>query len=130
MMDKLVSVREMRETLQGLLASDAATRDADRGPATYVRSRVDPSRRIGFISGTSDTYCSQCDRLRVASDGVLRPCLATNDGVPAAGEAQRGDEAGIARRLTEAWAQKPDGETWKGCTESTAKSVSIRHIGG
>ncbi|RYE79269.1 MAG: hypothetical protein EOO74_03975, partial [Myxococcales bacterium] len=39
--------------------------------------------RVGFISGTSDTYCGDCDRLRVASDGVLRPCLATNDGVEA-----------------------------------------------
>lgn len=130
MMDKLVSVREMRASLAEVLVDETPTVEPNRGPATYVRGKADPGKRIGFISGSSDTYCSQCDRLRVASDGVLRPCLATNEGVSAAREAGEGDEAGIARRLKEAWAKKPDGETWKGCTEPTAKNVSIRHIGG
>ena len=34
-------------------------------------------KRAGFITGTTDTFCEGCDRLRVASDGTLRPCLAT-----------------------------------------------------
>ncbi len=128
--DTLVSAREMRERLATLLVDVAGEPDDRRGPARYVRSRVDARRRVGFITGTTDTYCAGCDRLRVASDGVLRPCLATNDGVAAMSEAMAGDTDGVLRALGRAWSLKPDGGTWKGCTEPTAAEVSIRSIGG
>jgi cyclic pyranopterin phosphate synthase len=95
-----------------------------------VRARRDARLRVGFITGTSDTFCESCDRLRVAADGVLRPCLATDVGVSARGEAERGDSPGIARALEEAWKLKPDGTVWKGCTEESAAGVSMRAIGG
>ena len=44
--------------------------------------------------------------------------------------AQRGDIPGVLDDLIEAWQKKPDGTTWKGCTEDSAKGVSIRAIGG
>ena len=93
-------------------------------------ARHDPTKKIGFITGTSDTYCKGCDRLRVAADGTLRPCLATNDGVPAAVEARRGDAAAVTLAVADAWALKPDGDIWKGCTEPDAADVSMRGIGG
>jgi cyclic pyranopterin phosphate synthase len=126
----LVGHDEMRQRLASLLVDEAGTRDLHRGPARYVSSRHDPRLRVGFITGTTDTYCSTCDRLRVASDGTLRPCLATNDGVAAMDLAQRGDVDGLAQAIGEAWALKPDGQTWKGCTEDTAAEVSMRAIGG
>jgi cyclic pyranopterin phosphate synthase len=128
--DKLVGAREMREHLANLLVDEPGKPDDDRGPARYVRSRVDPRRRVGFITGTTDTYCGACDRLRVASDGVLRPCLATNDGVAAMAQAEARDVDGVIRALGAAWSLKPDGDTWKGCTEPTAAGVSMRAIGG
>jgi cyclic pyranopterin phosphate synthase len=126
----LVGAAEMRARLAHLLDDEAGDTDPDRGPARYVRLRSDPSLRVGFITGTTDTYCGSCDRLRVASDGVLRPCLATNDGVSAMTLAEAGNVGGIVEAIGEAWALKPDGETWKGCTEDTAAEVSIRAIGG
>jgi GTP 3',8-cyclase len=120
----------MRLRLAHLLAGASAEKDPDRGPARYVSAQGNPSLRVGFISGTSDTFCLGCDRLRVSSDGVLRPCLATNDGVAAAGPARTGDAETVARRVGAAWSMKPDGETWRGCTESSAAKVSIRAIGG
>ena len=128
--DALVGAREMRERLAHVLVDEAGERDPDRGPAKYVRLRVDPRLRVGFITGSTDTYCAACDRLRVASDGVLRPCLATNDGVAAMTLAEAGNVDGIVDAIAEAWALKPDGDTWKGCTESTAADVSMRAIGG
>jgi cyclic pyranopterin phosphate synthase len=128
--DHLVTAAEMRRRLAALLADDEAVVERGKGPAKYVRARHDPTLRTGFITGTSDTFCSTCDRLRVSSTGVLRPCLATDDGVPAGALAEQGDAGGIASKIAEAWALKPDGEVWKGCTEETAKSVSIRAIGG
>jgi cyclic pyranopterin phosphate synthase len=126
----LVGASEMRARLAHLIADESGERDPDRGPARYVRLRADARQRVGFITGTTDTYCGSCDRLRVASDGVLRPCLATNDGVAAMPLAVAGDVEGLLGAIAEAWSLKPDGETWKGCTEPTAADVSIRAIGG
>jgi GTP 3',8-cyclase len=128
--DRVVTASEMRVRLAHLLEAGDAEREPERGPAKYVRARHDPGKRVGFITGTSDTYCKGCDRLRVAGDGTLRPCLATNDGVPGGEPARRGDAGGVVAAVSRAWALKPDGDTWKGCTESTAAKVSIRGIGG
>jgi GTP 3',8-cyclase len=126
----LVTAAEMKQRLQDHLLPEDGLVEAGLGPAKYVRARRDPGLRVGFITGTSDTFCASCDRLRVSASGVLRPCLATDDGVDAAGEAAAGDAQAIVDRIGEAWTMKPDGEVWKGCTEETAASVSIRAIGG
>jgi cyclic pyranopterin phosphate synthase len=127
---KLVGHDEMRAALAPMLLDDAGRRDPARGPAKYVAARHDPALRVGFITGTTDTYCETCDRLRVASDGTLRPCLATNDGVAAMELAQKGDVPALVAAVGEAWSMKPDGRVWKGCTEDTAADVSMRAIGG
>jgi GTP 3',8-cyclase len=128
--ESLVTATEMRARLETYLLPDEARPDVGLGPAKYVRARHDPSLRVGFITGTSDTFCSTCDRLRVSSTGTLRPCLATDDGVEAASAAEGGDASGVAAAVGEAWKQKPDGEVWKGCTEESAAHVSMRAIGG
>jgi cyclic pyranopterin phosphate synthase len=120
----------MRARLAHLLVSGEPTQEADRGPARYLEARHDPAKRVGFITGTSDTFCKGCDRLRVASDGTLRPCLATSVGMSASRPARDGDAAAVAAAIAEAWTMKPDGNAWKGCTEPSAASVSMRGIGG
>jgi cyclic pyranopterin phosphate synthase len=128
--DRVVTASEMRARLAHLLLGGEAQREIDRGPARYLVSRHDPTKKVGFITGTSDTYCKGCDRLRVASDGTLRPCLATNDGLTASAQARSGDPDAVARAVSRAWTMKPDGEVFKGCTESSAAGVSMRGIGG
>ena len=127
---KLFGAREMLARIAHLVAPGEAARDPGRGPAKYLRAKHDPALRVGFITGTTDTYCKSCDRLRVASDGMVRPCLATNDGVAAKELAERGDVDGLVDAVAQAWEMKPDGDVWKGCTESTAAQVSMRAIGG
>jgi len=124
-----VAYDEMRERLASLLAPGDARTDRDRGPARYARSR-DGAQRVGFITGTSNTFCGDCDRLRVTSDGMLRPCLSRPEGVSVV-DALAGEDsdARVAERLVQAWSVKPDGE-WKGCTEATAAKVSMRATGG
>ncbi len=128
--DHFVSAAQMRERLSPLLEPDEARVDPDRGPAKYVRARHDHRLRVGFITGTSDTFCNSCDRLRVAANGMLRPCLATDVGVSAKTPAQQGDASAIVDAIGKAWELKPDGTVWKGCTETTAADVSMRAIGG
>lgn len=130
MQERLVTAAEMRKRLGALLVTGVALPEAERGPARYLAARHDPDKRVGFITGTSDTFCDGCDRLRVASDGVLRPCLSINDGVAASVPARRGDVRAVRLAVADAWTKKPDGTVWKGCTESTAADVSIRGIGG
>lgn len=128
--ERLVGAGEMRARLAHLLSDETGTADENRGPAKYVSARHDARLRVGFITGTTDTYCGTCDRMRVASDGTLRPCLATTDGVSASDLARAGDVEGLVGAIGDAWALKPDGRTWKGCTEKSAADVSMRAIGG
>jgi len=69
------------------------------------------------------------DRLRVSSDGRLRPCLATNDSVDVSAAIRAGDVESIAQGLDDAWSLKPDA-AWRGCTEASAASVDMRATGG
>lgn len=128
--ERLVPGAEILERLAPWLSTERPAVDPERGPAKYVASRHDPALRVGIITGTTDTFCEGCDRLRVSATGVLRPCLATDRGVGAAAAARAGDPALIARTVAEAWKLKPDGEVWRGCTEPTAGDVSMRAIGG
>ena len=128
--DHLVTATEMRKRLAAHLVEEEAIVDPGLGPAKYVHAKRDPGLRVGFITGTSDTFCETCDRLRVSSTGVLRPCLATEDGVDASFAARLGDAEEITRQIAEAWLMKPDGKVWKECTEETAAHVSMRAIGG
>jgi len=34
--------------------------------------------KVGFISPISHRFCAECNRIRVMSDGTLRPCLGDN----------------------------------------------------
>ena len=65
----------------------------------------------------------------VSSDGALRPCLATNDCVEAGAAARAGDEAAVGVALEAAWQRKPELD-WRGCTEPSARDVSMRSTGG
>ena len=71
----------------------------------------------------------QGDRLRVTSDGTVRPCLATEEGVELTEEGKAGVPGAVAATLREAWELKPDA-SWKGCTEVTARAVSMLKTGG
>jgi cyclic pyranopterin phosphate synthase len=127
--DRVVSAAEMRERLRPLLSNDEPVRDADRGPAKYVRS-ADGRHRVGFISGTTDTYCEGCDRLRVSAAGMLRPCLASDAGVAVESTTDAASPASIAALVERAWELKPDGRVFRGCTEPGAAELSMRAIGG
>lgn len=127
--ERLVSRDEMIARLGGLVVAGDGARDDDRGPARYLSAADGSGRRVGFITGSTDTYCAGCDRLRVTSDGTVRPCLATEEGVELSEEARAGVPGAVAATLRAAWEMKPDA-SWKGCTEVTARAVSMLKTGG
>lgn len=54
--------------------------DVFEGPAHYYQVE-NLSIKIGFISALSHKFCANCNRLRLASTGILKPCLHYNSGV-------------------------------------------------
>jgi cyclic pyranopterin phosphate synthase len=44
------------------------------GPSVYFRIKDAPGC-VGFISGRSQLFCKSCNRLRLTSDGKIKPCL-------------------------------------------------------
>jgi len=44
------------------------------GPALNFMFR-DSAGAVGFISGRSSIFCRSCNRLRLTSDGKIKPCL-------------------------------------------------------
>lgn len=120
---------EIRACLSGLLTEDEPVGTPDRGPARYVSTR-DGGHRVGFITGASDSFCLGCDRLRVTSDGHLRPCLARSQSVDVSAELRGDDRSGIARRVAQAWSEKPNDALWRGCGEDEAGAVDMRATGG
>lgn len=50
------------------------------GPARYFASKM-LKGAVGLIDAVSHGFCSQCNRVRLSSTGVLRPCLCYPDGI-------------------------------------------------
>jgi cyclic pyranopterin phosphate synthase len=44
------------------------------GPAVYYKMEG-AAEAVGFISGRSEVFCHACSRLRLSSDGKIKPCL-------------------------------------------------------
>ncbi len=76
----MVSTQEIREHIQTLGKLEPYTGKTGNGPAKYHRL---PRAKgtIGFISPMTEHFCHTCNRLRLTSDGQLRPCLLDNDEV-------------------------------------------------
>jgi len=75
-----VSAQEIRERIQSLGKLEPYTGKTGNGPARYYRL---PGARgtIGFITPMTEHFCHTCNRLRLTSDGQLRPCLLDDDEV-------------------------------------------------
>ncbi len=51
---------------------------AQGSPAKYYQL-PGAKGKIGFINPISDHFCSECNRIRLTSDGKLKPCLHSNE---------------------------------------------------
>lgn len=73
-----VATQEIREHIQSLGKLEPYSGPAGNGPARYYRF---PGAKgtIGFITAMTEHFCDSCNRLRLTSDGQLRPCLLDED---------------------------------------------------
>ncbi len=71
---KYVSMQEVREDIEKALGELIPANLKGNGPARYFRLK-EAKGTIGFITPVSEHFCYECNRLRLTSDGKLRPCL-------------------------------------------------------
>lgn len=71
---KFVSMQEVREDIERALGPLLPASLRGNGPARYFQLKG-AKGTIGFITPISEHFCYQCNRLRLTSDGKLRPCL-------------------------------------------------------
>lgn len=92
------------------------------GPAVYYRIKG-AKGSIGFISAMHGKFCGSCNRIRLTSDGKLKPCLCYADSVDLKKILRRGTQpfadrrcsGGVERGMEEAWQEEAlQEETWKG----------------
>ncbi|MBZ0154652.1 MAG: GTP 3',8-cyclase MoaA [Alphaproteobacteria bacterium] len=71
--EKYISTEEIRRRVDAI-APLIPLKLRKSGPARYFRFENAPGV-IGFISPITHHFCGSCNRLRITSDGKLRPCL-------------------------------------------------------
>ena len=81
---------------------------------------------IGFISPLSKSFCQRCNRLRLTSDGNLRPCLGNDEEVPILSAMRNGED--ILPLLLKAVHLKPESHTLDQATLSAGRCMT--QIGG
>ncbi|BEP29756.1 GTP 3',8-cyclase MoaA [Helicovermis profundi] len=60
-------------------------------PAKYYKLPVSKGK-IGFINPVSCNFCSNCNRIRLTSDGKIKPCLHTNEEIDILTSLRRGED--------------------------------------
>ncbi|MHC4106255.1 MAG: GTP 3',8-cyclase MoaA [Planctomycetota bacterium] len=66
---------EIRSVIEGTFGSlSGASIRHGSGPAVYFKIR-NSAGAIGFIAGRSTTFCEICNRIRLTSNGRIKPCL-------------------------------------------------------
>lgn len=71
---KFMPASEIKKRLEPLGELEPCRAGVGNGPAKYFRF-PGASGTIGFIAPVSETFCLRCNRLRLTSEGMLRPCL-------------------------------------------------------
>ena len=75
---QFVSLSDMMKGLELLGELEPCLPSVGNGPAKYFRFSQ-ATGTIGFITPVSEHFCFRCNRLRLTSDGKLRPCLLAED---------------------------------------------------
>jgi len=104
---QFIPVSDMRKHLELLGELEPCLSSVGNGPAKYFRF---PHARgtIGFITPVSEHFCFRCNRLRLTSDGKLRPCLLAEDEIDLRQPLRSGISSnGLKQLIEEAVARKP-----------------------
>jgi cyclic pyranopterin phosphate synthase len=121
---EFVPSSEIRRRIMSLGSLEPCPPPTGNGPARYYRL---PGAKgtIGFISAITEPFCSSCNRLRLTSDGKLRPCLLADDEFDLRGPL-RNDASWreLERLILKAVASKPKGHHLTGGAIPVKRTMS------
>ena len=105
-------------------------KDSGSGPAIYYR--FDGFRgRIGFIDALSKPFCSQCTRVRLTSEGFLRPCLQFETGENLKELMRAGcSDKQLEKAVQKCVFGKPSGHCFNSFSKDAEKTGIMSKIGG
>ena len=120
-----INERAAQEGLGGLVP--AGRKPDGGGPARYYQF-PDAQGTVGFISPLSRHFCSECNRLRLTSEGMIRPCLFSDEEFSVREALREGTDEDIRELLRKALRLKPD-EHDQG-DHANATTTNMNTIGG
>ena len=83
--------------------------------------------RVGLIDPMSHRFCADCNRVRVMSDGMIRPCLGSNEEFSLKEALEQADDHALNAVIARAIALKPETHCFD---EAFTAEKTMRHIGG
>ncbi len=124
---RFVPVAEIRKRLVPLGKLEPVKEMMGAGPAKYYRL---PGAKgtVGFITPVSEHFCFQCNRLRLTSDGKLRPCLLSDNEIDLKQPLRRNvSQAELKKLIEQAVKLKPQQHHLK---ERQKVKRPMRQVGG
>ena len=129
---KNVSCDEIRETLERSFGEFTETFSGmayENGPARYFRQE-NLAVRVGFISPIHGCFCSSCNRVRLTSDGILKPCLCYHSEINLKNMLDEGiNDAELTKIIEDAILSKPEQHDF-GSIGSITEKKNMVSIGG
>lgn len=122
-----INARAGAEGLPTLEPVEGSSRPEGGGPARYWQF-PGAQGTVGFISPLSRHFCSECNRLRLTSQGMLRPCLFSDDEFDAREVLRTGSDDDVRALIQQALGAKPE-EHEQG-DHANATQVGMNQIGG
>jgi len=131
-MEEVVPSKELVEIINAELPIEPVDKNYLGEVADRYRYR-DGSGEIGFISSVTETFCQNCTRARISTDGKLFTCLFGESGFDLRGPIRDGySDEQIRELITSVWNKRDDrySEIRASITDQTRRKVEMYQIGG
>lgn len=124
---KIIPSRVIEEMIKGVYKLEPSF-NSHRGPAKMFKIRGSLGE-IGFISPVSSHICEECNRIRLTSNGMIRPCLFSDVEYDVKKLLRSGaDDQEIKTFISNIVRDKPEKKYEIGQVKKCQRS--LRHIGG
>lgn len=97
---------ELRITMKEILEKNPELLPGEKTEGPAREFFFSGSTKAGIIAPMSEPFCGSCNRIRILSDGTLRPCLGCTDEVPL-GEFLGGEDSVLSEKIEKAVFNKP-----------------------
>ena len=108
--DLVFSKMEMMEKLESNIGKVFPASDQEMSAPAKLYSFSDRIGTVGFIPSVTEPFCSQCDRIRLTSDGRFLTCLFESPGYDIKSYLRKGaSDEELSQRLVRCVAMKQEG---------------------